>query len=57
MGDHHDGGSFLAVDASEEFHDAVSSLGVEVAGGLISDDCLRVIQKCSCDGDTLLLAA
>ena len=39
---HHDDGGAFGVEFLEELHDLPSVLGVEVAGGLVGEDELRV---------------
>ena len=39
---HHDDGGAFGVEFLEELHDFLSVLGVEVAGGLVGEDELRV---------------
>ena len=39
---HHDDGGAFGVEFLEELHDLLSVLGVEVAGGLVGEDELRV---------------
>ena len=47
----------LAVELAEELHDLVAGLRVEVAGGLVGQDQLRVVDQRAGDGHALLLAA
>ena len=56
VGDHDDGGP-LGVDAAEQAHDAVGGLAVQVAGGLVGDDDLGLVEEGAGDGDALLFAA
>lgn len=41
----------------ENAEDLLSGVRVEIAGGFIADEKLRVCDERSCDGDALLLAA
>src|SRR5258708_15030655 len=41
----------------EQSHDFVARLGVEISGGLVSQDDRRPIDQSACNGDTLPLAA
>ena len=52
----HDDGGAGAVDGVQHFHDAQRSGRVEVAGGLVGQQNLRVIHVGAGDGHTLLLA-
>ena len=56
VGDHDDGGAG-GVQVAEEVHDVEAVLTVEVAGGLVAEDELRVGDHGTGDGDALLLTA
>ena len=56
MGDDDDGAAF-GVDGLEEVGDFFLGLGVELAGGLIGEDDVRVVDQGAGDGDALFLAA
>ena len=56
VGSHNHSRSLLR-DLSQQLQDIVGRLGVEVAGGLVGDDHLRMIQDGPGDADTLLLTA
>ena len=47
----------LRLQAVEQSHDFVARLGVEISGGLVSQDDRRLIDQSACNGDTLPLAA
>ena len=50
-------GGAVGVDANEEVHGLPAGVGIEVAGGFVSDDDGRPGDKATGDGDPLLLAA
>ena len=52
----HDHGTAAAGNFLEEPHDAFGRHGVEVAGGLVGQQHLRVVQQGACDDQPLLLA-
>ena len=52
----HDHGTAAAGNLLEEPHDAFGRHGVEVAGGLVGQQHLRVVQQGACDDQPLLLA-
>ena len=52
----HDHGTAAAGNLLEEPHDAFGRHGVEVAGGLVGQQHLRVAQQGACDDQPLLLA-
>ena len=56
VGDHDDGGAG-GVEVAEEVHDVEAVVAVEVAGGLVAEDELRVGDDRAGHGDTLLLSA
>ena len=56
VGDHDDGGA-RGVEVAEEVHDVETVVAVEVAGGLVAEDELRVGDDRAGHGDTLLLPA
>ena len=56
MGDDDDGVAF-GVDGLEEVGDLFLGLGVELAGGLVGEDDVRVVDQGAGDGDALFLAA
>src|ERR1700674_5593744 len=45
------------LQAVEQMHDFVARLGVEISGGLVSQDDRRLVDQSACNGDTLPLAA
>ena len=57
VGDHDDGLAVLAVEHLQQPEDLVRGLAVEVAGGLIAHEQLRVGDQRARDRDALLLAA
>jgi hypothetical protein len=57
VGDEHEGLSLLLIEADEEVHDLLASLGVEGAGRLVGPDDGRRIHQRAGDGDPLLLSA
>ena len=57
VGDHDDGGSLFLVDSCEKFHDTVCGFVVEVSCRLVCNDHFRVVEKRTCNGDSLLLAS
>ena len=56
MGDDDDGAAF-GVDGLEELGDLFFGLGIELAGGLVGEDDVRVVDQGTGDGDALFLAA
>ena len=57
MGDHDDGDAAFGVEAAEQFHDLEGGFGVEVAGGFVGEEGVRIGDDGAGDGDALLLAA
>ena len=55
VGDHQDGLAELGVELAEQGQDVVRALAVEVAGGLVRHDDLRVVHDGARDGHALLL--
>ena len=56
VGDHQDGSSVLA-DLVQDLHDLTAGLGVQVAGGLIGQYELGVVEQGACYSYALLLTA
>jgi hypothetical protein len=54
VGDHADGGAG-GVDVLEEIHDGIAIFGVEVSGGLISEENHGIANERACHRDALLL--
>jgi hypothetical protein len=57
VGDEQHGDAVLAVEALEDLHDLDAGAAVEVAGGLVGQDELRVVDQRARDRHPLLLAA
>src|SRR5579872_2632894 len=53
----HDDRAPLLIERPEHLHDLVAGCRIEVAGGLVGQDDLGVVDKCAGDCDALLLAA
>ena len=56
VGDHHDGDA-LIVEFLKNPHHLNGSFGIEIAGGFVGKEDLRLIDEAAGDGDALLLAA
>ena len=56
MGDYDDGAAF-GVDGLEEIGDFFLGLGIELAGGFVGEDDVRVVDEGAGDGNALFLAA
>ena len=56
VGDHDDGGAG-SVEVAKEVHDVEAVLAIEIAGGLVTEDELRVGDHGAGHGDALLLSA
>ena len=54
---HHDDGSSLAVKAVEDGEDLQPAPAIQIPGGFIRQEYLRIVDECSGDGDPLLLSA
>src|ERR1700716_1662850 len=52
-----DDGIAFRLQAVEQSHDFAACLGVEISGGLVSQDDRRLIDQSACNGDTLPLPA
>jgi hypothetical protein len=57
VGHQHDGDALLAVEPLEQRHHLLAGAGVEVAGGLVGEQHLRLAHQGAGDGDPLLLTA
>src|SRR5579859_5161207 len=57
VGDHDDGLAEVFVQAAQHFEDDFGILGVEVAGGLVSEQDFRFVDDGASDSDALLFAA
>jgi len=53
----HDDGVALVVEVVQHLHDLTAGGGVEVAGGLVGKDNVRLVDQCPGDGDALALTA
>ena len=53
----HDDGGASCVDLAKEIHDVERQIGVQVAGGLVRQHELWIVDERARDGDPLLLAA
>ncbi len=46
----------LAVEREEEIEDRLAVHGIEISGGLVGEDDLRIVHQCPADGDALFLS-
>lgn len=56
MGDDNQGDPLFFIEAEKKFFDLVASLGVEIAGGLVGEDDLGIVDNGAGDTDALFLA-
>ena len=57
VGHHQYGHAAIGVHGGEELHDLVGRAGVQVAGGLVGQEHIRLVDQRPGDRDTLLLTA
>ena len=57
MGDYHEGGLVFPVQFNEEIEKGVACCGIQVAGRLVRQYDLRILQERPCNSDTLLLSS
>jgi len=57
VGDHDEGLAVVGDRLAEQVEDLGAGARVEVAGGLVGEDDLRLARQRACDGDALLLSA
>ncbi len=57
VGGHDESGIALGAKVGEKFDDFLAGMGIEVAGGFVGKDEVRLIDQSAGNGDALLLAA
>ena len=57
VGDQHQGGAGFLVQGKKQVFDGTAGIGVEVAGGLVSEEDPRVVDESPGEPDALLLAS
>ena len=55
--DEHDGDAVALIQFAEQRHDFLAGVGVEIAGRLVGQQQLGLVDQCACNGDALLLPA